>query len=79
MFVAYCPVLDLSSCGETFEDSRKNIKEALDIFFEECIKRNTLADALTSLGWQKVESRPPRWQPPLVVGEDRLPVHVSTA
>ncbi len=79
MFVAYCPLLDLSTCGETFDEAKKNVGEALDIFFEECVRRGTLNEALGSLGWQKVEGHPSRWQPPLVVGEERLPVTIPAA
>ena len=76
MFVAYCPMLDLSTCGETFEEARKNAIEVLDIFFEECVKRGTLEKTLAAMGWQKSTSKPPRWQPPFVIGEDRLTVRV---
>lgn len=79
MFVAHCPLLDLSTCGETFDEAKENIEEALDIFFEECVSRGTLDKALSSLGWQKVEGRPPHWQPPHVVGEEHLPVTIPSA
>ena len=79
MFVAHCPVLDLSTCGETFQEAEDNVREALELFFDECVKRGTLDRALTSLGWKKARTRPPRWQPPVVVGEERLPVRVPVA
>ena len=33
-FVALCPELDISSQGDTIEEARKNLQEALELFFE---------------------------------------------
>ncbi|UCE53663.1 MAG: type II toxin-antitoxin system HicB family antitoxin [Desulfobacterales bacterium] len=33
-FVALCPELDVASQGDTVDDARKNLKEALELFFE---------------------------------------------
>jgi predicted RNase H-like HicB family nuclease len=33
-FVALCPELDIASQGETVDQSRKNLQEALELFFE---------------------------------------------
>lgn len=41
-FIAFTPALDLSTCGRTFEEAKKNFAEALEIFFEECFKMGTL-------------------------------------
>ena len=49
--IAYSPALDLSTCGDTFEEAKANFEEALVLFFDECTKRGTLRDALESLGW----------------------------
>ncbi len=35
MYVALCPELDIASQGETVEEARKNLKEAIELFFEE--------------------------------------------
>ncbi len=34
-FVALCPELDVASQGDTIEESRSNLREALELFFEE--------------------------------------------
>ncbi len=52
-YVAYVPSLDLSSCGKTMKEARRMIKEAIKIFFEECIKDRVLEDVLKDLGWVK--------------------------
>ena len=33
-FVALCPELDIASQGETVDQSKKNLQEALELFFE---------------------------------------------
>ena len=33
-FVALCPELDVASQGDTIEDARENLREALELFFE---------------------------------------------
>ena len=47
-FIAYSPALDLSTCGDTFEKAQRRFAEAADIFFEECVQRGTLDEALIS-------------------------------
>jgi predicted RNase H-like HicB family nuclease len=76
MFVAYSPVLDLSTCGQTFEEAQKNFEEAIQIFFEECIKSNTLDDVLTSLGWKSVKKE---WIPPSYIGQVNVPLPTMPA
>ena len=33
-YVALCPELDIASQGETVEEARDNLREALELFFE---------------------------------------------
>ena len=33
-YVSLCPELDVASQGDTVEEARNNLKEALDLFFE---------------------------------------------
>lgn len=33
-YVSLCPELDIASQGDTVEESRKNLAEALELFFE---------------------------------------------
>jgi hypothetical protein len=74
MFVAYSPTLDLTTCAPTFDEAKKNLSAAVGIFFDECLKHGTLDRALESLGWQKGTGHLPQWQPPVVVGEESLPL-----
>ncbi|MBA3029471.1 MAG: type II toxin-antitoxin system HicB family antitoxin [Desulfobacteraceae bacterium] len=33
-YVSFCPELDISSQGDTIEEARSNLQEALELFFE---------------------------------------------
>jgi predicted RNase H-like HicB family nuclease len=63
VYVALSPELNVSSFGETVEEAKKSIKEALEAFLEECEKMGTLEDILEESGFSKVndswESRKP--------------------
>ena len=34
MYVALCPELDIASQGQTIEEAKENLKEAVSLFFE---------------------------------------------
>ena len=34
-YVALCPELDIASQGDTVEEGQRNLREALEVFFEE--------------------------------------------
>ncbi|MBI4079430.1 MAG: type II toxin-antitoxin system HicB family antitoxin [Candidatus Levybacteria bacterium] len=63
-FVAYTPALDLSTAGETFEETQKNFAEAVNIFFGELVEMGTVDEVLIGLGWQKQNNT---FVPPTVV------------
>lgn len=33
-FVSFCPELDIASQGDSIEEARENLREALELFFE---------------------------------------------
>jgi predicted RNase H-like HicB family nuclease len=37
-YVSSCPELDIASQGDTIEEARKNLQEALELFFEAASK-----------------------------------------
>lgn len=51
MYVSYCPELDMASCGESIEESKKNLKEVISINFVECRKTGTLQQLLQDAGF----------------------------
>ncbi len=52
-YVAYCPELDISSCGKTEEKAREMLKETIEIVLEEATKAGTLNEYLESVGYTK--------------------------
>jgi predicted RNase H-like HicB family nuclease len=50
-FVAYCPELDISSCGSTIDDARGNLKTAVRLLLEETLRMGTLDTVLKEAGY----------------------------
>ncbi len=44
-YVSLCPELDIASQGDTIEEARKNLQEALELFFE-AASREEIKDRL---------------------------------
>jgi predicted RNase H-like HicB family nuclease len=63
-FVAYCPVLDISTVGKSVKDAQNNFAELAGIFFDELTEKGTLNDVLSELGWKKAQKS---WNPPKIV------------
>lgn len=51
MFVAYAPELDVSSCGKTTEEAKKNLLEAVELFLEEAKRIGSLDNILKEAGF----------------------------
>ena len=49
MFTAYCPELDIASCGHTPEEAKKKLKEVIEIQLEETAKLGTLKHFLADM------------------------------
>jgi len=49
-YVAYIPEFDVSSCGKTESQARKNVKEVLEIVLEEVKKKGELKEFLHEAG-----------------------------
>ncbi len=50
-WVAVCPSLDLASQGESEKESRAALQEAIELWFESCLERETLEAALRDVGF----------------------------
>ena len=70
-YVALSPELNVSSFGETVEEARKSIKEAIEAFVEECEKMGTLHDVLEESGFSKSNDS---WESRRPVAEEELAV-----
>jgi hypothetical protein len=65
-YVAFSPVLDISTSGRTEKEVKKRFAELVNIFLEETHGMGTLGSVLQSLGWQKVKQE---WKPPRLVSQ----------
>ena len=50
-YVAYCPELEVSSCGDTVDDARAHLRTAVRLFLEEAAKMGTLDQVLEEAGY----------------------------
>lgn len=73
-FIAFSPVLDLSTSGDSFEEVNQRFIEIAEIFFEEIISKGTMDEVLADLGWQKTTKQ---WQPPVLISQQSESIQVS--
>ena len=69
MYVALAPELNVSSYGDTIEDAKKSIKEAIEAFVEECERMGTLDEVLEESGFSKINDS---WKSRKPVAEENL-------
>lgn len=55
IYVSSCPVLDIFSQGETEEEAKSNLIEAVTAFITSCINRGTLDAVLKQCGFKTVQ------------------------
>jgi len=72
-FIAYTPVLDLSTSGDSYEEAKKRFSEIVNIFFEELIKKGTLDEVLRGLGWRHIRAK---WRPPVMISQESQTIRV---
>jgi predicted RNase H-like HicB family nuclease len=73
-YVAYVPELDVSSCGTTDEEARKNIRDAVRGFVEASRDMGTLAEILEEAGYVREGDA---WRAPEFVSLDRFTTSVK--
>ena len=54
MYVSYCPEFDISSCGETVEEAKKNLLETILINIEETKMMGTFDEFLEEHGFESL-------------------------
>ena len=75
VYVSYCPQFDVSSCGDTVEEARKMLKEAVRLFIEEAEKLGTLQVILEEAGFQPESvGNDQEWLPPRIVATEFMSV-----
>ena len=73
VYVALSPELNVSSFGETIAEAKESIKEAIEVFLEECREMGTLDDVLEESGFLRVKNT---WQSRKPVAEEDLALAV---
>ena len=74
-FVASCPILDVHSQGETEEQAKHNLGDALSLFFISCFERGALDDVLKDCGF-KAATYIPQQKQTVVSREDYISVPI---
>lgn len=74
MYVAHAPELDVSSCGSTETEARRNIQDAVKGFLETSGEMGTLNDVLEEAGYRLEKGE---WHAPQFVALDHLSVGVG--
>ncbi len=69
IYIALSPELNVSSFGETIEDAKKSVKEAIEAFVEECQNMGTLEDILEESGFSIINDV---WEPRKPITEEKL-------
>ncbi len=69
LYVALCPSLNVSSYGESVEEAKESLIEAVEAFVEECLDMDTLEDVLEESGFIKINNI---WQPRQAIKEESL-------
>jgi len=74
-YVAYCPELDVSSCGHDVDEARANLKTAVRLFIEETERLGTLDQVLQEAGY--VSDGKGGYSPPGFVATERATIAVG--
>jgi predicted RNase H-like HicB family nuclease len=54
VYVSLSPDLNVSSFGDTIDEAKESIKEAIEAFLEECLEMGTLDEVLEKSGFMRV-------------------------
>jgi predicted RNase H-like HicB family nuclease len=73
-YVAYAPALDVSSCGATAEEARRNIRDAVRGFLAASADLGTLDEILEEAGYEREGEG---WHAPEFVSVDRLTTSIK--
>lgn len=65
-YVAVCPALNLSTFGETVEETKEAFHEVMELFIEDITERQMLEKALLDLGWTLRKLPQFEFKPPTV-------------
>ncbi|MDO8136527.1 MAG: type II toxin-antitoxin system HicB family antitoxin [Candidatus Brocadiales bacterium] len=61
-YVALCPELNVSSFGDSVEEAKRALQEAVALFLEECESMGTLHEVLSEAGFTPDPDQPSHWR-----------------
>jgi len=73
-YIAYVPSLDVSSCGATDDEARRNIRDAVRGFLASSADMGTLDEILQEAGYEREGEK---WRAPEFVSVDRLTMSIK--
>ena len=71
LYVGLCCELNVSSFGETVEEARSSLHEAVELFIEECEDMGTLEEVMEEAGFVKEQGT---WMPRKAMVKELLSV-----
>ena len=69
VYVALSPELNVSSFGDTLQDARMSVQEAIEAFIEECREIGTLDEVLEESGFVRTNDT---WESRKLLSEERI-------
>ena len=61
-YVALCPELNVSSFGDSVDEAKRALQEAVELFLEECESMGTLYEVLSEAGFTPDPDSPSHWK-----------------
>jgi predicted RNase H-like HicB family nuclease len=74
MYVSHAKELDVSSCGRTIKEAKKNLIEAVECFLETACEMGTLEEILEEAGFVK---KGKAWKAPDILSMEKTRVAIS--
>lgn len=74
IYVALCPELNVSSFGNTIDEAKASLKEAVEAFIEECEAMGTLDEILEEAGFYKKLEPSEVWVPREPLSEEKIAI-----
>ena len=71
VYVSLCSELNVSSFGETIEEAKDSLHEAIEAFIEECEKMGTLEEVMEEAGFIRENNT---WKPREAVARELLTI-----
>lgn len=81
-WIATCPMVGVASQGKTADDARRCLQEAIELWFESCVERGVLEQALREANFRPSDRRnaaepPKRKQRAMSILGESFEVHLT--